>query len=74
MVAKVYTQTYSIDYKETCVPIAKMNTVRILISMAVNLNWKLHQFDVKNAFLNGDLEEETYMRIPPRYEQVENRT
>ena len=51
-----------------------MNTVRILISLGVKLNWKLHQFDVKNAFLHGDLEEKFYMRIPPGYEQIGNKT
>ena len=42
--------------------------------LIVNLNWKLYQFDFKNTFLHGDLEEEIYIRILPGYEQVENRT
>jgi hypothetical protein len=45
----------------------KLSTVRILLSLAANLDWPLHQFDVKNTFLLGELEEEVYMDLPPRY-------
>ena len=50
LVAKGYTQRYDIDYGETFVPVAKINTVRILISLATTKDWPLRQFDVKNAF------------------------
>jgi Reverse transcriptase (RNA-dependent DNA polymerase) len=51
LVAKGYTQTYGIDYYETFAPVAKMNTVRILLSIAVNNGWNLYQMDIKNVFL-----------------------
>ena len=44
-----------------------MNTVRILLSLAINFDWELQQYDVKNAFLHGELEEEIYMSISPRF-------
>jgi hypothetical protein len=58
LVAKLFTQTHGIDFQETFPPVAQLNTIRVLLSLAANLDWHLHQFDVKNVFLHGDLKEE----------------
>jgi hypothetical protein len=67
LVAKGYAQTYGIDYEETYSPVAKMTIVRAIIAMAIAKGWPLHQMDVKNDFLHGDLQEEVYMEQPPGY-------
>jgi Reverse transcriptase (RNA-dependent DNA polymerase) len=67
LVAKGYSKTYGIDYDETFTPVAKMSTIQTLISLAANEGWKLHQLDVKNVFLHGDLLEEVYMEVPPDF-------
>ena len=67
LVSKGYTQIYSVDYTETFSPVAKISSVRILISLAANLGWPLFQLDVKNVFLNGNLKEEVYMEQPFRF-------
>ena len=72
LIAKGFTQSYGINYKETFAPIAKLNFVRVLLSFSVNLDWSLHQLDIKNAFLNDDLEEEVYMEILPGFKTQES--
>lgn len=69
LVAQGFAQTLGIDYQETFAPVAKMNSIRVLLSLVDNHGWPLHQLDVKNAFLNGDLEEEVYMSLPPCFEK-----
>ncbi|XP_077222215.1 uncharacterized protein LOC143856063 [Tasmannia lanceolata] len=54
LVAKGFTQTYGIDYVETHSPVAKIPSIPVLISLAVNQSWPLYQLDIKNAFLHGD--------------------
>jgi hypothetical protein len=54
-VEKGYSQIKGIDYAETFAPVAKLNTIRLLIYLATKYPWKLHKLDVTSAFLNGEL-------------------
>ena len=57
-------QKYGVDYEETFAPVDKMTTVRTILAIAASQSWQLHQMDVNNAFLQGDLQKEIYMKLP----------
>ena len=64
LVAKGFTQREGINHTETFAPITKLITVHCLLTITVVRNWILHQMDVQNAFLHGELLEEVYMHPP----------
>ena len=53
-----------IDFDETFAPVARLESIRILLAIASHLNFKLYQMDVKSVFLNGMLQEEVYVEQP----------
>ena len=67
LIAKGFTQEYGIDYEETFAHVAHLTSIRCLIAMAAIHNWLLYQMDVKNAFLNANLQEKVYMQPPFGY-------
>ena len=69
LVAKGFFQVEGIDYNEIFAPVAKMNSIRLVLSLVALHNQEFHQMDVKSSFLHGDLHEEIYMERPPGYVQ-----
>nr|GEX20724.1 retrovirus-related Pol polyprotein from transposon TNT 1-94 [Tanacetum cinerariifolium] len=67
LVSQGYNQQEGIDYDQTYAPIARLESIRILLAYACTLNFKLFQMDVKSAFLNGFINEEVYMAQPLRF-------
>lgn len=67
LVAQGFAQRYKMDYDEVFAPVVKASTVRLLLAIASVARFQVRQIDVKSAFLNGDLEEEIYMKQPEGY-------
>jgi hypothetical protein len=68
LVANDYTQVEGLDFGEAYAPVARLEAIRILLAFATHHNFKLHQMDVKSAFLNSPISEEVYVEQPLGYE------
>ncbi|GKE12048.1 ribonuclease H-like domain-containing protein [Tanacetum coccineum] len=68
LVANGSTQLEGIDVDETFSPVVKPGTIQTILSLATSRHWPVHQLDVKNAFLHGDLSEIVYMHQPLRFQ------
>ena len=67
LVAKGYVQQQGVDYDEVFAPVARMESVRMILAIAARERWLVHHMDVKSAFLNGELTEEVYVQQPPGF-------
>ena len=67
LVAQGYSQKYGTDYDEVFAPVVRQTTFRVLLSVAAKREYKVQHYDIKTAFLNGNLEEEIYMKQPPGF-------
>jgi hypothetical protein len=63
-VAHGFSQKEGIDYEETSTPLARYTSIRTIITLLAKMKWKLHQMDVKTAFLNGVIKDEVYIKKP----------
>jgi hypothetical protein len=61
LVARRFVQQEGVDFDNAFAPVARMESVRVLLALAAQEGWRVHHMDVKSAFLNGDLKEEVYV-------------
>ena len=71
LVAKGFNQREGIDYTETFSPVSKKDSLQIIMALVAHFDFDLHQMDVKTKFLNGNLEEEVYMKQPEGFSSSE---
>lgn len=64
LVAKGYVQRHGVDYDEVFSPVARIETIRLIIALAGTHGWKIHHLDVKTAFLHGELNEDVFVTQP----------
>ena len=65
--ARGFLQQEGVDFDDAFAPVARMDSVRLLLALAAQEGWRVHHMDVKSAFLNSDLKEEVYVHQPPGF-------
>lgn len=73
IVAKGYSQKFGIDYNQTFAPVARMESIRLMLALAAEFGMKVRQFDVVTAYLNGILEEKVFMEVPEMLSEMLDR-
>ncbi|KAG7558463.1 Zinc finger CCHC-type [Arabidopsis thaliana x Arabidopsis arenosa] len=74
LVAKGYVQQYGVDFEEVFAPVARIETIRLLIDLAASHGWEIHHLDVKTAFLHGELKETVFVNQPEGFEKKGSET
>jgi hypothetical protein len=69
LVAQGYSQVEGLNFGETFAPVTRLKAIRILLAFVTSKGFKLYQMDVKSNFLNGVIQEEVYVRQPPRFRE-----
>ena len=64
LMTKGYVQRQGVDFEEVFAPVTRLDTIRLILSLATQHGWEVHDLDVKSAFLNGQLQEEVYVAQP----------
>jgi hypothetical protein len=68
VIAQGFTQIEGVDYDETFIPVAKLSSLCTILALAMELDWEVHQIDIKAAYLNRKLKEEMYMELLPGFD------
>ena len=67
-----YIQKQGVDFEEVFAPVARLESVRLLLAITAHCSWEVHHMDVKSAFLNGELKETVYVQQPPGFLDNDN--
>jgi hypothetical protein len=67
LVARGFLQREGINFDDAFAPVARMESVRLLLALVAQEGWRVHHMDIKSAFLNSDLKDEVYVHQPPGF-------
>lgn len=70
VVTKGYSQEYGRDFTQTFAPVARLDSIRLAVAIAVRKDLHIHQYDITTAYLNGHMEDKVFMEIPREMKSV----